>query len=77
MAGAPAHNCPAARCTRRVAAHQLMCRPHWYMVPKPLRDAVYDAYRGGLAGRSPAHRAAVTDAIGAVNAKLVQLATED
>ena len=48
----------------------LMCRPHWYMVPKPLRDAVYDAYRGGLGTGSPAHRAAVLDAIGAVNAKL-------
>ena len=47
-----------------------MCRPHWYMVPRPLRDAVYDAYRGGLGAGSHAHRAAALDAIGAVNAKL-------
>ena len=68
------HTCPARACTRRVGQAKLMCRPHWYMVPQPLRDAVYAAYRGGLGAGSPAHRAAVTEAIGAVNAKLTEQA---
>lgn len=65
-----AHDCPATGCTRRIARHQLMCRTHWYMVPKPLRDAVYDAYRHGLGAGSPAHRDAILAAAEAVNAKL-------
>ena len=28
----------------------LMCRRHWYMVPKPLRDAIWQTYRDGPAG---------------------------
>ena len=47
------------------------------MVPKPLRDAVYAAYRNGLGAGSPAHRAAVLEAIGAVNAKLTELNADD
>lgn len=76
MPASTAHDCPATGCTRRVARHQLMCRPHWYMVPKPLRDAVYDAYGNGLRAGSPAHRAAVLDAIGAVNARLAAQAAD-
>lgn len=56
----------------------LMCRPHWFMVPKPLRDAVYDAYAGGLGAGSPAHRDAILAAVEAVNAKLrAKSAAED
>ncbi len=64
------HNCPAMGCTRRVGARQLMCRPHWFMVPKPLRDAVWDAWAGGLGAGSPAHRDAIRAAVDAVNDKL-------
>jgi hypothetical protein len=55
----------------------LMCRPHWYMVPKPQRDAVWDAWRGGLGAGSPAHREAILAAIEAVNAKLRAKAPTD
>jgi hypothetical protein len=48
----------------------LMCRPHWFMVPKALRDAVWDAWAGGLGAGSPAHREAILAAVGAVNRKL-------
>jgi hypothetical protein len=70
MPASTAHNCPAAGCTRRVGQRMLMCRAHWFMVPKPLRDAVYDAYRDGLGAGSPAHRDAILAAVEAVNAKL-------
>jgi hypothetical protein len=70
MAGTPAHDCPATGCTRRVGRGQLLCRPHWFAVPKALRDAVWDAWRGGLGAGSAAHRDAILAAVEAVNAKL-------
>ena len=66
------HKCPADGCTQRVAVHMLMCRPHWYMVPKPLRGAVWAAWAGGLGAGSPEHTAAITAAVDAVNAKLAE-----
>jgi hypothetical protein len=64
------HECPAGRCTRRVGAHMLMCRPHWFMVPKPLRDDVWNAWAGGMGAGSPEHRDAIMAAVEAVNARL-------
>jgi hypothetical protein len=43
----------------------LACRPHWYSVPKPLRDAVWAAWEDGAG--SPAHTAAIDAAIRAMN----------
>ena len=54
------HRCPGPRCKTRVPYHMLACRPHWYAVPKPLRDAVWHAVRNDGIG-SAAH----TEAIGA------------
>ncbi len=34
------HGCSAGR--RR---DQVMCKTHWFQLPKPLRDAIWDAYR--------------------------------
>ena len=64
------HECPATGCTRRVAPHMLMCKPHWYMVPGLLRTAVWEAWAGGLGAGSDAHDRAITEAIEVVNAKL-------
>lgn len=64
------HICPATGCTRNVPSHMLMCRAHWYMVPAPLRSAVWNAWAGGAGMLSEAHQAACDDAIEAVNAKL-------
>jgi hypothetical protein len=61
------HQCPADGCTRRVPAHQLMCRTDWYRVPKPLRNAVYAAWRSGAGAGTPAHTAAILAAVKAVN----------
>lgn len=76
-ANSSAHDCPAITCTRRVGRGQLMCRGHWFMVPKMLRDAVWDAWRGGLGAGSPAHRDAILAAVQAVNAKMRAKAEEN
>ena len=59
------HECPAAACTEHVDPEILMCPQHWYQVPKPLRKAVWVAWRRGAGG--PAHRAAMRAAIAAVS----------
>jgi len=45
----------------------LMCRADWYRVPKPLRNAVWAAWRNGAGAGSPEHTAAISAAIRAVN----------
>lgn len=65
-----AHDCPATGCTRRVGSGMLMCRSHWFMVPKAQRDAVWDAWNRGLGAGSAAHRDAILAAVEAVNRKL-------
>lgn len=62
------HECPANGCTRRVAFDMLMCRTHWFMVPRPLQQAVWDTYYGGAG--TPPHVEAMGAAIDAVNRKL-------
>ena len=42
-----AHDCPARGCPQRVPVHMLMCRPHWFMVPRAERQAVWAAWEGG------------------------------
>lgn len=64
------HDCPAKVCTKSVSQSMLMCRAHWYMVPKPLRNAVYDAWANGHGAGTPAHRAAILAAIEAVDKQL-------
>lgn len=41
------HLCHAERCSVPVPPKLLMCRIHWYMVPEPLRRAVWRTYRPG------------------------------
>jgi hypothetical protein len=41
------HTCHAHRCDVSVPPKMLMCKRHWYMVPKDLRDAVWLMYRPG------------------------------
>ena len=61
------HECPARPCTEQIGPGLLMCPRHWYLVPKPLRRAVWIAWNRGAGTGTPAHRAAVTAAISAVN----------
>lgn len=41
------HTCHALNCEEHVPPRMHMCRTHWYMVPKKLRDALWAAYRPG------------------------------
>lgn len=41
------HTCHAVNCDVQVPPRMHMCRHHWYMVPKALRDALWAAYRPG------------------------------
>lgn len=50
------HECPAPGCDRQVTSSQLACRRHWFQLPRPLRNALWDTY---YAPGSAAHRAAV------------------
>lgn len=42
-----AHTCHAIGCETPVPRKMFMCRRHWYMVPKHLRDAVWAHYTPG------------------------------
>lgn len=42
-----AHTCHAVGCDVRVPPKMFMCKRHWFMVPKPLRDAIWATYRSG------------------------------
>lgn len=37
--------CPAPGCGLDARPGQLACRGHWFALPKPLRDAIYDTWR--------------------------------
>lgn len=41
------HTCHATGCTSRVPPTLFMCRPHWFSLPKAMREAIWDTYRPG------------------------------
>lgn len=45
--GEPPHRCHARGCPVPVKPEMLMCRKHWFMVPYPIRRAVWAEYRPG------------------------------
>ena len=55
------HTCPAPDCTRTVIDNMLMCRNHWFRVPKGIRDEVWAAYREEP--QSERHLAAIKAAV--------------
>jgi len=61
------HQCPGPGCPAEVDSSMLMCQACWYQVPKPIRAAVWRTWRRGAGAGTPAHRAAMTAAIAAVN----------
>jgi hypothetical protein len=61
------HRCPARGCGTVVDDTKLMCRADWYLVPRPLRNAVLRAYAGGAGLGSAALCHAQDLAIRAVN----------
>lgn len=42
-----AHTCHATGCDVPVPPKMFMCKRHWFMLPKPLRDRIWMHYRPG------------------------------
>ncbi len=61
------HQCPGPGCAKEVDSSMLMCPACWYQVPKPIRTAVWRAWRRGAGAGTQAHRAAMSAAITAVS----------
>lgn len=60
------HLCAVPQCARHVHRSRLMCRKHWYVVPKAIRDQVWATWRSGQGAFSTEHKAAVVLAVAAV-----------
>jgi hypothetical protein len=63
-------SCPIAGCGYQIDPSRLMCRTHWYTVPKELRDQVWATWRSGQGADSRDHQEAVRRAIAAVRAAI-------
>ena len=66
------HTCHAKDCSRKVPPKMLMCRRHWFMVDKPLRDKVWETYEAGqevLKNPTYAYLLAATAAVECVRRK--------
>jgi hypothetical protein len=61
--------CPADGCGAEISGAMLMCVKDWLRVPRPLRVAVWSAWRNGKGAGSMAHAMAAGAAIAAVNRK--------
>lgn len=61
------HTCHASDCEVPVPRRMFMCKRHWYMVPKPMRDAIWAAYRPGQERRMDPSSEYIDAAMAAVN----------
>lgn len=61
----PACRCPVSGCSEPIDPSRLMCREHWYRVPRQLRDLVWATWRSGEGALSSEHLQAVRLAIAA------------
>lgn len=55
--------CPIPGCGEQIDQSRLMCRRHWYQVPKQLRDQVWATWGSGQGALSREHQDAVLIAI--------------
>jgi hypothetical protein len=60
--------CPVPGCRVQIDPSRLMCRSHWSLEPKPMRDQVWATWRSGHAALSPEHQEAVRLAVTACQA---------
>lgn len=44
------HHCRC--CGTQISFGHLACRNHWYVLPRPLREAILSTYRAGAAQRT-------------------------
>jgi len=69
--------CPVDDCDQVLRGDHLMCPRHWFMVPKMLRDQVWDAWRQRCAARDrPAGYAAARDRHEQVKAAAIRAVNE-
>jgi hypothetical protein len=61
MATDETHSCPGG-CGARVPHHQFSCKPCWFRLPKPYRDAIDNGYRQRRTSPLP-HRQAMRAAV--------------
>jgi hypothetical protein len=59
-------------CRAQIDASRLMCRSHWYLVPKQIRDRVWATWRSGQGAYSVEHLETVRMAITACQPKACQ-----
>lgn len=52
------HKCPAPPCQRQVPPAMFACKSHWFLLPKQVRDDIWDAHRAGTASEHIAAMAA-------------------
>lgn len=45
------HACHAQGCPKKVPPSIFMCKRHWFMLPKAMRDAIWDKYVPGQEDR--------------------------
>lgn len=60
------HSCHARNCGIQVPPKLFMCRKHWFMVPKYLRDSIWATYTPGQESRkrpSAAYLAVTREAV--------------
>jgi hypothetical protein len=64
LAGLPRRSrCPVPGCHDQIDPSRLMCRSHWYLVPKQIRDRVWATWRSGQGAFSTEHLETVRMAI--------------
>jgi hypothetical protein len=60
-----AGHCPVPGCGDQIDPSRLMCRRHWYQVPRALRNQVWATWRSGQGALSREHADAVRTAVAA------------
>jgi hypothetical protein len=69
LARVQSRGCPVPGCDHLIDPSRLMCRRHWYVVPKQLRDQVWATWRSGEGVFSREHQDAVLEAISTAAAR--------
>jgi hypothetical protein len=64
-AAQPGGHCQVPRCDEQIDPSRLMCRGHWYRVPKQLCDRVWATWRSGRGTSSSERQSAVRLAVAA------------
>lgn len=65
------HRCAAPACKLQVPQAKLMCKSHWFALPKEIRDRIWAHYKPGqtLMTASPEYLQALRDALAYLRSK--------